>query len=180
MRMAELSRRSGVPVSSIKLYLREGLLPHGVRTAANQARYDDEHLQRLAMVRSLIEVGGLRVARVRAVLDEDRARAADVEDGFAWASGLVERRWALELVRVLAWGPQRFADLRAALPEISSNVLSQRLKDFTAEGIATRRRLAPPAASTVYELTGWGRRLVPVVVALERWGQEVTGDRAAS
>ncbi len=68
MRVGELSKRSGVPVPTIKYYLREGLLPAGVLTSPNQAHYDDEHLRRLRLVRALIDVGGLSIATVREVL----------------------------------------------------------------------------------------------------------------
>lgn len=69
MRMAELSRRSGVTVATIKYYLREGLLPRGERTGPNQASYDDTHVQRLHLIRALVEAGGLSLDAVRGVLD---------------------------------------------------------------------------------------------------------------
>ncbi|MGH1562450.1 MerR family transcriptional regulator [Mumia sp. DW29H23] len=69
MRISELAQASGVAVATIKYYLREGLLPAGRATSATQAAYDDSHLQRLRLVRSLVEVGGLPLAKVRAVLD---------------------------------------------------------------------------------------------------------------
>lgn len=69
MRMAELSRRTGVPVPTIKYYLREGLLLPGERTSPNQAFYDETHVRRLRLVRALAEVGGLPIAKVRGVLD---------------------------------------------------------------------------------------------------------------
>ncbi|WP_433295311.1 MerR family transcriptional regulator [Actinoplanes sp. CA-030573] len=75
--MGELSRRSGVPIPTIKFYLREGLLPPGVATAANQADYDEEHLRRLALVRALIDVGGVSVAGAREVVAALRAYADD-------------------------------------------------------------------------------------------------------
>ena len=68
MRVAELSRRTGVSVASIKYYLREGLLHPGERTGPNQAAYGDDHVRRLRLVRALIDVGGLSVAATRAVL----------------------------------------------------------------------------------------------------------------
>ncbi|MEU4741274.1 MerR family transcriptional regulator [Actinosynnema sp. NPDC023658] len=68
MRIAELSRRSGVPVPTIKYYLREGLLPAGELTSPNQARYSEGHLHRLRLVRAVVEVGGLSIAAVREVL----------------------------------------------------------------------------------------------------------------
>lgn len=90
--------------------------------------------------------------------------------GIARALDLVGERWALLVVRELLLGPKRFTDLRAGLPNLSPDVLSQRLRDLEAGGIIERRRLAPPAASQVYELTGRGRELEPVVLALGRWG----------
>jgi len=68
MRMAELSAESGVPVATVKYYLREGLLPPGERTSPNQARYSAAHVQRLRLVKALTEVGGLPLASVGAVL----------------------------------------------------------------------------------------------------------------
>ncbi len=68
MRISELSQASGVPVPTIKYYLREGLLPPGERRAPNQATYGDFHVHRLRLIRVLIEVGGLDIAAVRSVL----------------------------------------------------------------------------------------------------------------
>src|SRR5215468_5016290 len=68
MRIGELSRRSGVPVPTIKYYLREGLLDPGRTTAPNQADYGESHLRRLRLVRALIDVGGVPVAAARDVI----------------------------------------------------------------------------------------------------------------
>ncbi|MEU1876009.1 MerR family transcriptional regulator [Streptosporangium sp. NPDC001559] len=68
MRIAELSRRSGVPIPTIKYYMREGLLPPGERTSPNQAQYEETHLRRLKLARALVEVGGLSIAAARDVL----------------------------------------------------------------------------------------------------------------
>ncbi|GGO12789.1 MerR family transcriptional regulator [Microbispora bryophytorum] len=68
MRIAELSRRTGVPIPTIKYYMREGLLPQGERTGPNQARYGEEHVRRLRLARALVEVGGLPVASAREAL----------------------------------------------------------------------------------------------------------------
>jgi len=69
MRIGELSAASGVPLPTVKYYLRENLLPAGERTARNQADYSPEHLARLRLVRALVEVGGLSVADTRRVLE---------------------------------------------------------------------------------------------------------------
>ena len=68
MRIAELSRLSGVPLPTIKYYLREGLLAPGRATAPNQADYSAAHLHRLTLVRTLVEVGRLPISSVRAVI----------------------------------------------------------------------------------------------------------------
>ncbi|WP_405486207.1 MerR family transcriptional regulator [Streptomyces sp. NBC_00096] len=68
MRLAELSERSGVSTATIKYYLREGLLAPGRRVSATTAEYDEGHLRRLRLVRALIQVGGIPVAKAREVL----------------------------------------------------------------------------------------------------------------
>jgi DNA-binding transcriptional MerR regulator len=70
MKIGELSRRSGVPVPTIKYYLREKLLPAGTLTAANQADYSDAHLRRLRLIRALVEVGGLSVAATSDLIEK--------------------------------------------------------------------------------------------------------------
>ena len=89
--------------------------------------------------------------------------------GAAHALDLVGERWALLVVRELMLGPKRFTDLRTGLPHASPNVLSQRLRELEDAGVLQRRRLPPPAASAVYELTEWGLELEPVLQTLGRW-----------
>ena len=89
--------------------------------------------------------------------------------GIAHASELLGQRWALLVVRELLLGPKRFTDLRTGIPDISPNVLGQRLRELEESGIVRKRKLAPPAAAQVYELTDWGARLEPAVLALGRW-----------
>ncbi|HET7479186.1 MAG TPA: winged helix-turn-helix transcriptional regulator [Rubrobacteraceae bacterium] len=94
------------------------------------------------------------------------------DDGCAAAHALdlVGERWALLVVRELLLGPKRFTDLRAGLPNASPNVLSQRLRELEGAGVVRRRKLPPPAASRIYELTEWGAELEPAVLSLGRWG----------
>jgi DNA-binding HxlR family transcriptional regulator len=89
---------------------------------------------------------------------------------FAYALDLIGERWALLVVRELLLGPKRFTDLRAGLPHASTNILSDRLRELEHNAIVRRRKLPPPAGSTVYELTEWGRELEPVVTQLGAWG----------
>lgn len=91
----------------------------------------------------------------------------------ARALDVVGERWALLVVRELLLGPQRFSDLRRALPGASSNLVADRLRELDGRGVIARRKLAPPAGSWVYELTAWGRELEPIVLALGAWGFRV-------
>jgi DNA-binding HxlR family transcriptional regulator len=90
--------------------------------------------------------------------------------GVARALDVVGERWALLVVRELLLGPKRFTDLRAGLPRIGPDVLSQRLRELEQAGIVRPERLPPPVATQVYELTTRGLELESVVLALGRWG----------
>ena len=70
MKVSELAQRSGVPISSIKFYIRQKLLPRGERTtASNQAVYGENHLERLLLIAALKDVAGLPNDTLRAVFD---------------------------------------------------------------------------------------------------------------
>jgi DNA-binding HxlR family transcriptional regulator len=90
--------------------------------------------------------------------------------GIARALDVIGDRWALLVVRELVLGPKRFTDLRAGLPNLTADVLSQRLRDLEEAGILTREQLDPPAPARVYQLTERGRELEPVLLALAAWG----------
>jgi DNA-binding HxlR family transcriptional regulator/putative sterol carrier protein len=91
----------------------------------------------------------------------------------ARALDILGERWTLLVVRELLFGAKRYTDLLTGLPGIGPDMLAARLKTLEAHGIVERRRLPPPAASTVYELTERGRGLGPVLRELFRWGLEL-------
>jgi DNA-binding HxlR family transcriptional regulator len=93
----------------------------------------------------------------------------------AHAISLVGERWSLLVVRELLNGPRRYTDLAAGLPGIGTNILAARLRQLEQGGLVSRRRLPPPAASTVYELTEYGAGLEEVLYALARWGARSLG-----
>ncbi|MEU7383009.1 MULTISPECIES: winged helix-turn-helix transcriptional regulator [unclassified Streptomyces] len=95
----------------------------------------------------------------------------------ARALDAVGDRWTLLIVRELLAGPRRYTDLHADLPGVSTDMLASRLKDMERDGLTTRRRLPPPGAVQVYELTSRGRALLPVLQALGEWGQDGLGER---
>lgn len=104
-------------------------------------------------------------------------RSYDQYCSAARALDLVGDRWTLLIVRELLAGPRRYTDLHADLPGVSTDVLASRLKDMEQGGLATRRRLPPPGAASVYELTARGRALLPVLQALGAWGEAELGER---
>jgi DNA-binding HxlR family transcriptional regulator len=103
-------------------------------------------------------------------LEKITKRHYDDGCGTAHALDLIGERWALLVLRELLLGARRFGDLKASLPGISANVLTQRLEGLEASGIVRRRMLAPPASVQVYDLTEWGSEVEPIILALGRWG----------
>jgi DNA-binding HxlR family transcriptional regulator len=82
---------------------------------------------------------------------------------------LVGERWSLLIVRELLLGARRFSELRAGLPGLSANILSQRLESLEGSGVLRKRTLPSPANAQVYELTRWGRKLEEPIFSLSRW-----------
>jgi DNA-binding HxlR family transcriptional regulator len=89
--------------------------------------------------------------------------------GLAHAMELLGERWAMLVLRELAYGPRRFSELKADLAGISANVLTQRLIELEARGLVRKTRLPPPASVQVYEATDWGLEVVPLIASLGRW-----------
>jgi DNA-binding transcriptional MerR regulator len=128
MRISELSRRSGVSVTTIKYYLREGLLPPGRQTAATQAEYDEHHLRRLRLIRALTGVRGLSVSATRDLLGALTEHTGDKHRqlGLALGSLLPAGEPAAEapgagevdaLVEELGWNVHESAPARTTLAE---------------------------------------------------------------
>jgi DNA-binding HxlR family transcriptional regulator len=89
--------------------------------------------------------------------------------GLAHALDLIGERWAPLVIRELMLGPRRFSELRADLPGISANVLTQRLGELEERGLVRRRKLPPPASVQVYEATEWALEAAPILCQLGRW-----------
>lgn len=107
-------------------------------------------------------------------------RSYDQHCSVARALDVVGDRWTLLIVRELLAGPRRYTDLHTDLPGVSTDVLASRLKDMERDGLTTRRRLPPPGAAFVYELTRRGSQLLPVLQALGEWGGPELGERRAT
>jgi DNA-binding HxlR family transcriptional regulator len=82
---------------------------------------------------------------------------------------LLGERWAMLVLRELAYGPRRFTDLKKDLVGISANVLTQRLTELEARGLVRKTKLPPPASVQVYQATDWGLEVVPVIASLGKW-----------
>lgn len=130
MRISELSRRSGVPVATIKYYLREELLPAGVATSATQAEYDEHHLRRLRLARALVTVRGLSVSTTREVLRALDEHSTDIHLLLGLALGAIptdevesppdgpqEPSPADELISALGWEISEKAPTRATVTD---------------------------------------------------------------
>jgi DNA-binding transcriptional MerR regulator len=91
LRISELSAQTGVPVATIKFYLREGLLHEGVRTSATQAQYDEGHVARLRLVRALLGPGGLSVAAAHRVIQAIENPPPSVHELLGLAASAVAR-----------------------------------------------------------------------------------------
>ncbi|MYT34282.1 MULTISPECIES: helix-turn-helix domain-containing protein [unclassified Streptomyces] len=102
-------------------------------------------------------------------------RSYDQYCAVARALDAVGDRWTLLIVRELLGGSRRYTDLHADLPGVSTDMLASRLKDMERDDLLTRRRLPPPGAAYVYELTPRGRALLPALTALADWGAAALG-----
>ena len=165
MRLAELSSRAGVPRSTIKFYIREGLLSPGAVHARNQASYGSQHLERLELIRALREVAGLpldAIARVTAEIDKGWRG-----DGFGEAmramSGGGDTRGERELVRevrqllaALPWTVDESERQAAEIADQVSQVRRYLYPDFTVDQLAPYAEIAWLLSETEFGLAPGG------------------------
>lgn len=111
----------------------------------------------------------MRSEKITNPRQKDEKRRYDDACGLAHALELVGERWAMLVLRELAYGPRRFSELKSDLQGISANVLTQRLTELESRGLVRKVKLPPPASVQVYEATEWGLEVVPVIASLGRW-----------
>lgn len=111
----------------------------------------------------------MQLEKVTTTRKSEEKRRYDDACGLAHALDLLGERWAMLVLRELAYGPRRFSELRSDLPGISANVLTQRLTELEGRGLVRKTKLPPPASVQVYEATPWGLEAVPTIAALGRW-----------
>jgi DNA-binding transcriptional MerR regulator len=187
MRLAELSRTTGVPRSTIKFYLREGLLPSGEAQARNQALYGPRHVERLELIRALREVAGLPlevVGRITRELDRgwegdpfgEAMRAVDARAGRKAARPAGSELAALrtEVARVLDALPWSVDDPRHAhVDEIAEALFEVRrhlFPDYPVESLARYAEVAWLLSETEFALVPGG-----APAPLEARGDDLSG-----
>lgn len=201
MRISELAGRTGVPVGTVKYYLRAGLLPPGEPTSATQAQYDEEHVARLGLIRALLGIGGLSIATARVVLAAVDDPDSSAHDTIGAAHSALPTRVGGEQpdlsqaqAHLQRWGWQVHDDSPAVV------LLAQALNGLQAAGFATPDSLldryaraaaelgerdvadvplGSPAEAVRYVVIGT-LLLEPVLLALRRLAQEDVSARRLS
>jgi len=97
---------------------------------------------------------------------------------FHKAVELIGRRWSGAVIRILLQGPARYAELRAAIPDITDRMLSERLRELEAEGIISRLVVPDTPVRVEYELTEKGRALEHALAAVGKWAERWVNDGA--
>jgi DNA-binding HxlR family transcriptional regulator len=111
----------------------------------------------------------MQLEKITKVRRNEEKRRYDDACGLAHALELIGDRWTLLVMRELMFGPRRFSELKADLPGISANVLTQRLTELEDRDLVRKTKLPPPASVQVYEATEWGLEALPVISALGKW-----------
>jgi DNA-binding transcriptional MerR regulator len=192
MKMSTLAERTGVPVPTIKYYLREGLLHPGLPQGATRADYDESHLARVRLIRTLVTVGALSIDRVRlvvAALERPPATRHELlgtaHDVLRPAADTSETALAQSLVELLGW-PVR-PDSSAAL-QLASAVATARgggwscpdamlvgwgslARTLAESDVSEELATMPPSEALQHAIIGTVLT-DPILVALRRLAQE--------
>lgn len=194
MRISELAEASGVSLPTLKYYLREGLLMPGAVTGRTRAEYDETHLERVRLVRALVESGGLGIAGVRAVVDALEHPPASPHQLLGVAHRAlpppVEPTTPSEevvgWVRDLGWEPcldspllgsltRALADVRAAgvpLSDAALRAYAEAARRLAAVDVEVAAEASSPAAALHTVVVGTVM-LDPLIATLRRLAQEV-------
>ena len=111
----------------------------------------------------------MQLENVTTRLKSETKRSYEDACGLAHALDLIGERWAMLVLRELAYGARRFSGLKRDLNGISANVLTQRLTELESRGLVRKSKLPPPASVQVYEATEWGLEAIPMIASLGRW-----------
>jgi DNA-binding transcriptional MerR regulator len=179
MRIKDLSASTGVPIPTIKYYLREGLLSPGVKSSPNQADYDEEHARRLRLIRVLLDLGGLDVKSLKHLLSASGDRAVDRPAPAPDITAVLRARdWLVDEENPTR---QRLDDLVAVLRENGHGAVLQRIPHYAAhlQQLVDLERADRPADPVPVALT---EALVSVLHTIARnhavVGRTTAGPRA--
>lgn len=196
MRISELAQRSGVPLATVKYYLRERLLHEGERTSATQARYDESHLARLRLVRALLGPAGLSIAAARQILAAIDDPPSSTYDLLGVAAGALEgkraepkehprvhalmERWGWPVEDCATHGP--LAEALAALDDAGfeppEGMLDLYAEQMQTIGEAELAATPTDSAASAVRFVALGTVLMePVLLALRRMAQQSAAAR---
>jgi DNA-binding transcriptional MerR regulator len=168
MRISELSSQTGVPVATIKFYLRENLLQPGARTAATQAQYDDSHVVRLRLIRALLGPGGLSVAAAHRVIRAVEEPPESLHELLGVAANAVARPSVQDALRALD-------EAGFELPEGAMELYADQMRQIAEFEIANVPTDSPAAAVRYVVL---GTVLIePLILALRRVAEQEASAR---
>jgi DNA-binding HxlR family transcriptional regulator len=102
----------------------------------------------------------------------DKPAATTLCAQYHYAVELVGRRWAGAIVNILLNRPHRFAEIAAAIPDISDRMLAERLRELEEEGVLQRTVVPETPVRVEYALTAKGLALEPAIRALGEWATE--------
>ena len=88
------------------------------------------------------------------------------------AIDVIEGKWKPVVVNALKGGRLRFGQLQRHAPEASSKVLTDQLRELEDDQIISRKEFGRRWERVEYELTAYGRTLVPVLTLLAKWGKK--------
>src|SRR5687767_9740387 len=91
---------------------------------------------------------------------------------FHKAVELIGRRWSGAIIQILRQRPSRYAELRAAIPDITDRMLSERLRELEDEQIVARTVIPDTPVRVEYSLTSKGRALAPALDAIGHWAEK--------
>ncbi|HEY3057240.1 MAG TPA: helix-turn-helix domain-containing protein [Thermoanaerobaculia bacterium] len=104
----------------------------------------------------------------------------EVCEKFHRAIELIGRRWNGAIISVLLRSRCRFADLRAAIPDITDRMLSDRLQELEQEGVLERTVLPETPVRIEYSLTKKGRALASAFQAIGEWAHKWDDEKSTS
>ncbi|QUH04526.1 helix-turn-helix transcriptional regulator [Saccharopolyspora erythraea] len=112
----------------------------------------------------------MKKVRIRERIEE-MSDYCDVEVALVVVGG----KWKLLILKYLVDGPQRFGELRRALPGITQRMLTRQLRELENDGIVSRTVHAEVPPRTEYRLTEIGDSLRALISDLDEWGKWYRG-----